>query len=391
MQNKKTATHVAFLQLSKRCLVLMFSIFPLFSQAATTVLQNCFPAPVTYTINTETELPPEENQDGYSASANEHITGNGPAVVANCTCPYNLYASTTIYETTAASSPLPPGTNGYGYLTEHLDINVTAYGNAINSPDGSGLPSINIDTYPTPIAGMNSAHEVELRHTEGTSDVCSDATKPTDASSTKRSFKWNVLTFGFYIKKAILGEELIPPTVIVQNYSCLSFGNYCSVTDTQWVSSIQVTGKLTAPLSCTINAGSTIEVELGNIVTSQFVSQGEPPSNYTLKDVDITYHCDDPAAANAGKIKFSLTADQGVAAGSNNLIAKMLDRDDIGVRMYDQNNNDIVLDGSLDLPITLDTQGNGKISMTATPVSTTSSKPQPGKFEGNVTVKMELR
>lgn len=391
MQNKKTATHVAFLQLSKLCLVLIFSIFPLFSQAATTVLQNCFPAPVTYTINTEAELPPEENQDGYSASANEHITGNGPAVVANCTCPYNLYASTTIYETTAASSPLPPGTNGYGYLTEHLDINVTAYGNAINSPDGSGLPSINIDTYPTPIAGMNSAHEVELRHTEGTSDVCSDATKPTDASSTKRSFKWNVLTFGFYIKKAILGEELIPPTVIVQNYSCLSFGNYCSVTDTQWVSSIQVTGKLTAPLSCTINAGSTIEVELGNIVTSQFVSQGEPPSNYTLKDVDITYHCDDPAAANAGKIKFSLTADQGVAAGSNNLIAKMLDRDDIGVRMYDQNNNDIVLDGSLDLPITLDTQGNGKISMTAAPVSTTSSKPQPGKFEGNVTVKMELR
>lgn len=391
MQNKKTATHVAFIQLSKRCLVLMLSIFPLFSQAATTVLQNCFPAPVTYTINTETELPPEENQDGYSASANEHITGNGPAVVANCTCPYNLYASTTIYETTAASSPLPPGTNGYGYLTEHLDINVTAYGNAINSPDGSGLPSINIDTYPTPIAGMNSVHEVELRHTEGTSDVCSDATKPTDASSTKRSFKWNVLTFGFYIKKAILGEELIPSTVIVQNYSCLSFGNYCGVTDTQWVSSIQVTGKLTAPLSCTINAGSTIEVELGNIVTSQFVSQGEPPSNYTLKDVDITYHCDDPAAANAGKIKFSLTADQGVAAGSNNLIAKMLDRDDIGVRMYDQNNNDIVLDGSLDLPITLDTQGNGKISMTAAPVSTTSSKPQPGKFEGNVTVKMELR
>lgn len=96
---------------------------------------------------------------------------------------------------------------------------------------------------------------------------------------------------------------------------------------------------------------------MGNIVTSQFVSQGEPPTNYTLKDVDITYHCDDPAAANAGKIKFSLTADQGVAAGSNNLIAKMLDRDDIGVRMFDQNNNDIVLDGSLDLPITLDSQG----------------------------------
>lgn len=238
---------------------------------------------------------------------------------------------------------------------------------------------------------MSKVNEGLIKPTEGTSDVCSDLTRPSGVSSPKRGFKWNVIGLTLYVKKAILGEELIPSTIAVQNYACLSFGNYCSTSDVQQVSNIRIEGKITAPLSCTINAGSTIEVELGNIVASQFIAQGQPPASYTLKDVDISYHCDDPAASQTGKIKFSLSADQGVASGSNNLIANMLDRDDIGVRMFDQNNNDVVLDGSLDLPVTLDTQGNGQISMKAAPVSTTSKRPKPGKFEGNVTVKMELR
>ena len=107
--------------------------------------------------------------------------------------------------------------------------------------------------------------------------------------------------------------------------------------------------------------------------------------------MNISYHCDDPAAANSGKIKLTLSADQGVALGSNSLIAKMLGRDDVGVRMFDQQNGNITLDGSLDLPVTMDEQGNGSIALKAAPVSTTSKKPEPGKFEGNVTVKMDLR
>lgn len=391
MQNKQYKNFINN-KLLKLSLLLVLIVSPFITRAATTVLQDCFPAPGNYTINTNAELPSNQNKDGNSGSLAEHFVAEGSSIVADCACPKgNFYSNTDVYEVSAAGSPLPAGVSGYGYLTDHLDINVTAYADAINSPDGSGLQAIYINTYPTPFSSMASIRETKRTIKESTSDVCNDATRPTDGSNTKREFKWNVVVLKYYIKKAILGEEIIPPTIIAQNYACLSFGGSCSVADTKLVSNIQLMGKITAPLTCTINEGSTIEVELGNIVTSQFVTQGEPPANYTLKDVDISYHCDDPAAGNSGKIKFSLNADQGVVPGSNSMIARMLDRDDIGVRMFDDNDNNVVLDGSLDMPVTLDEQGNGKIVMKAAPVSTKSQRPQPGKFEGNVTVKMELR
>lgn len=375
-------------------LVMVLLALPLATHAATVILTNCFPPPVDYTTTINTELTSENNKDGQIISNPEyHFVAVGPSVVANCDCPKNMSTSQTayVYELTAAGSPLPAGTNGYGSLTDHLDIDVTAYADAINSPDGTNITQINIDSYPTPFASMQKKTE-PIKPSESISDVCSDATRPqTGASSIKREFKWNVVVITLYVKQAILGEEIIPLTVIAQNYSCLSTGNYCAVTDTQHVSDFHLMGKLSAPLSCTINAGSTIEVELGNIVTSQFVVQGKPPASYTLRDVNISYHCDDPAAANTGKIQLTLSADQGVVSGSNSLIAKMEGRDDIGVRMFDQNNDDVVLDGSLDLPVTMDGQGNGNIVMKAAPVGTTAKKPEPGKFEGNVTVKMELR
>lgn len=372
-------------------LLLALAVSPQASQAATTVLRDCFTTPANYNIHIDSEIPADENKDGHEVNVDSHLVGQGQSLTANCTCPKNLYSSTIVYEMAAAGSPLPMGTNGYGYLNDHLDVGLIGYSDAINSPDGSNLTSISISSYPTPLSDMSKANEGTMKPTEGNSDVCSDSTRPSDVISAKRGFKWNVIGFTLYVKKAFLGEQNIPATILVQNFACLSFGGYCTISDVQQVSNIWVEGKISAPLSCTINAGSTIEVELGNIVTSQFVAQGQPPSSYTLKDVDITYHCDDPAAADYGKIKFSLSADQGVVAGSNNLIARMLNRDDIGVRMYDQNNNNAVLDGSLDLPVTLDAQGNGKISMKAAPVSTTSKRPQAGKFEGNVTVKMDIR
>lgn len=95
--------------------------------------------------------------------------------------------------------------------------------------------------------------------------------------------------------------------------------------------------------------------------------------------------------SNSDKIKLSLSADQGVSDGESGLIAKMVDRDDIGVRMYDSNSNSIRLDGSAEFPVTLDSQGNGSIKMQAAPVATTDNIPAGGNFEGNVTVKMDIK
>lgn len=360
-------------------------------QAAVTTLKDCFSTTLDYSANYSRELSTTENVANRSLAITDHIVGSGGELTASCACPANMTASSTVYELTLVSSPLKPGVNGYGYLTENVDINVEGYSDAINSPDGSGIFALTIDSYPTPSGSRPKLIE-NLKYQEGVASVCSEATRPKGGTTTKRRFKWNVMGMTFYIKKPILGEEVIPSTLVVQNYACLyfGFGGSCNLNYAQHVSNIYFSGVLSAPLNCVINAGSTIEVDFGNLVTNNFVSKGQPPKSFALKDVDISWHCDGSAVGNDDKIKLSLTADQGVAEGSNGLIGKMLNRDDLGVRIY-QGNNDVVLDGSVEFDVKLDEQGNGKIQMQAAPVSTTEKKPAAGAFEGNMTVKMELR
>nr|WP_314520918.1 fimbrial protein [uncultured Lelliottia sp.] len=374
---------------AKSLWVLLCLSVPVTTQAAT-ILRNCF-VPQDYHVAYDGDLNASDNKAGQDVDIPEHLVGESTVMEANCDCPKNMTESTTIYELTLAGSPLPQGTSGYGALTDKLDINVKGYVDASNSPDGSGLEGLNINEYPTPQSSMSKTIE-KFKATEGTASVCSESTRPEDSAPVKRQFRWNVIGVIFHVKKPILGKEIIPPTAVVQNYACLYFGTgKCDPGDAQQVSTIWLSGSLSAPLSCTINEGSTIEVDLGNIVSKQFRAKGQPPMNYALKNVDITYHCDDNAVGNDDRIRMTLSADQGVLDSSDPLIAKMLNRDDVGVRVFTDDNKDVQLDGSYAFPVTMDEQGNGSVKIKAAPVSTTNATPAPGKFEGNVTVKMDLR
>lgn len=371
--------------------VLLCLSLPVTTQAST-ILHNCFDAPQDYRISYDRELNASENKAGSVVDVPEHLVGEGTTMEANCSCPGTISSTTPILELTLAGSPLTPGTNGYGVLTDRIDVDVKGYSDAVNSPDGSGLLGLDINSYPSTTPSSMSKLIENIKTTEGTASVCSESTRPEDSPPPKRQFRWNVIGATFYIKKPILGKELFGPTVVVNNYACLYFGSgSCDPSNAQLVSNIWLSGSLSAPLSCTINAGSTIEVELGNIVSKQFRVKGMPPMGYTLKNVDITYHCDDNAVGNNDRIKMTLSADQGVLDSSNPLIAKMLGRDDVGVRVFTEDNKDVQLDGSYEFPVAMDEQGNGSVKIKAAPVSTTNASPEPGKFEGNVTVKMDLR
>ncbi|MFP2239862.1 fimbrial protein [Pseudescherichia vulneris] len=382
--------------LNKSTLLFIFTgciVFPVsYAMAAATVLTKCFGTPMAYNIEYKYELPADENSTGSVVDHHDHQVGELSTMEANCQCPRNLSSGMRIDELSAAGSPLPSGISGYGYLTDRVDVDISGYSDAINSPGGSGLLELNINEYPTSPANRPNTRE-SFNFTEETASVCSDDTRPAGGATNKRRFRWNVISMKLYIKKPILGEEIIPAQTVVENFACLSFGTGtgCDSTTTTQVSTISLGGSITAPLSCTINAGSTIEVEMGNIVSSQFIAQGQPPAGYTLKNVDIDYHCDAPAVSNSSKIRLSLTADQGVSDTDSRLIAKMLDRDDLGVRMFDENSNSVIMDGTVDFDVPLDSDGNGSIHLKAAPVSTTNKKPEPGKFEGNVTIKMDLR
>lgn len=364
--------------------------FPLTGHAAT-ALTNCFTAPQDYQISYSRELSTTENVVGNAINDNEHLVGSGAEMEANCSCPKDLDENTTIMELTLAGSPLSAGASGYGYLTDSLDIHVSGYSDAINSPDGANLTKLDINDYPSSLSSMEKMIE-KIKTTEGTASVCSESTRPESDPPVKRQFRWNVIVASFLVKKTILGEATIPPTIVVQNYACLYYGSgSCDPTNAEQVSNIWLSGSLTAPLSCTINEGSTIEVDFGDLVSSQFVAKGLQPKGFTLKDVDISYQCGNNTVGKNDRIKLTLSADQGVVDSSNPVIAKMIGRDDIGVRVFDERNQDIALDGSYEFPVTVDEQGKGVIHIKATPVSTTSTIPESGSFEGNVTVKMDLR
>lgn len=376
--------HLNYAVCSATTLLFLFS-----PHGQSTVLRGCFPSSGNYDTQYSQALSPAENAKGNVVNTDAHLVGNGSAIYAQCNCPGTLSATTQIKGYSFASSPLRAGsTEGTGYLTEKLDINIDAYTDAINSPDGSGLYLNSVSTYPT----LTPTSKTEpLSSTENQQTVCNDDTRPV-ADTPQRQFKWSVIAARLYVKSPILGQEIIPSTLVEQTSACLYFnGGGCTVGDASPVGNVWFSGVLSAPLSCTINAGSVIEVDLGSVARTDFIASAQPPQGYALKNVDISFHCDNAAVSNAGKIKLTLSADQGLADAPGGYIARMAGRDDIGVRMYDNTSASVHLDGSSEFPITLDDQGNGTIRMTAAPVATTQSKPEPGKFEGNVTVNLDIR
>lgn len=170
------------------------------SRGAVTLLHSCFSAPQAYTTTFDHEFSSSENIANHDYDVPNHLVGNGPEIVANCSCPANMFSSSMVYEKTFAGSPLNPGTNGYGYLTEKIDADITAYADAINSPDGTSLTPIAVNEYPTPRANMRSTTENALAKTEGDANVCSRGTQPSYAAATKRNFRWNVVAILLHIK-----------------------------------------------------------------------------------------------------------------------------------------------------------------------------------------------
>ncbi len=371
-------------------IVLMSGLILLPVRVNAFTLHRCFSGPIDYYANWSYSLQPNQNVNRQTITS-PVLAGTGPSQTARCTCSgTSLTATSTIKNMIFYTTPLTAGRmSGFGYLTNKFDVNLSAYTNTEGATDINNLIYIPISSYPTTTPVSKSEL---ITSSEGNETVCEQGTQPKPGTPS-RQFKWNATTLVLYVKESILGVEIIPDTLVLKASACLytSGSTQCTSADAEPVSNIWISGSISAPLSCTINAGTTIEVDFGVLNSSSFKYPATPPEGFTLKEANISFHCDDPAASNSGKIKLTLVADQGIADPGYNMIAKMIGRDDIGVRVYDSNSNYVQLDGSTELPITLDSQGNGTVKIKAAPVSTTLTTPAAGKFEGNVTVKMEIR
>ncbi|XHA14843.1 fimbrial protein [Citrobacter farmeri] len=363
--------------------LLLSGLLPACPISAATYLDNCFPVKGEVNVTLNYDLTPDDNKAGNKISAATSFVFPAVSHPAQCgSCP-SVTASTKEKIYSYRTTPLTGGRIAkYGKLTDNIDIQISAFGDTVA---GSTVVTV-LDTYPqtAPTTSIN-----EGTNDEATQTLC--AVSPV-AGTPQREFNWNKITASLYIAAPIFGKEIIPSQLIMTTHVCIlsSSTGGCNFSYADTASLMYISGAISAPLSCTINAGSVINVDFNTLANSNFTTKGKPPTGFALRDVDIKFHCDSTAVSNSDKIKLTLTADQGVS-DTDGLIAKMIGRDDIGVRMYDSDDHDVPLDGTKDFPIVLDSNGDGHIQMTAAPVATTSSKPAAGKFEGNVTVKMDIK
>ena len=135
-------------------------------------------------------------------------------------------------------------------------------------------------------------------------------------------------------------------------------------------------GDVKIPLSCKVNAGTVIQVDLGTITSNNFTSVGTKPVNYTPKPVDLNVVCND---------KSNITANVSFDGNHESSDASLLipgDKNDIAIKLM--NGTQAIKFGQTKVPLPLH-QGNGSLSLTSYPVKT-KEQVTPGEFEANATI-----
>lgn len=367
----------------KIILLLAALLLSMRAHAAPSYITGCFPVKGDVKVALDYEINASANYAGNTVRPIDNFVVPAEPQSAQCTSCSGVGTGDTENMYSYRATPLPAGSiKDFGKLTDKLDIQISGFTDTV----AGGQTQTKLTTYPnlSPTTSIS-----EGTNSESTQSLCAKSPK---AGVPQRMFNWNKLTATINISKPIFGTEIIPAQTLMETSLCIFYGvGSCKFANAQLASRMTISGQLSAPLGCTINAGSVINVDFNSIASSDFTAKGQPPTSFALRDVDIKFHCDNSAVENTDKIKLTLTSDQGVSDAGTGYIAKMMGRDDIGVRMYDSNNVNVALDGSAEFPVALDNNGDGHILMSAAPVATTNAKPDPGKFEGNVTVKMDIK
>lgn len=145
------------------------------------------------------------------------------------------------------------------------------------------------------------------------------------------------------------------------------------------IAEVFLSGIVSVPQNCVINAGTIISVNLGTIYASDFTTPGEKPANYTPKSFSVPVQC------NYGASLANLTLRVDGTASADNSNALQSDNPDVGVIVTDQNGTVLAPNNvNSSLPLQLNAVDDDNYSTTVTlvayPVNTTGKPPAEGTF-----------
>lgn len=183
-----------------------------------------------------------------------------------------------------------------------------------------------------------------------------------------------------YFTRPFVGQVVIPSTKILDLYGTKVTGSYGGMP----MSSVYMSGSVTVPQSCEINAGQVINVKFGNIMSNDIKNPGEIANGFTPKVVDMTLACNNISNGVVVSLSFS-----GEPSGGDPTALKT-DNNDIGVRVRDANGN-IVPPVNGNLPVTFDySSQTGTSSMSLAPMNVTGNPPAIGQFNAVATINAEI-
>lgn len=189
-----------------------------------------------------------------------------------------------------------------------------------------------------------------------------------------------------FITSPLAGEVTIPATVIANLYLSKSADNPGENVSAPVapITQVLISGTLTIPQSCSINAGQIIEVKLPDIQGKDIRNLGDSPQeSHVTTRVNLT--CSN--VANGTNLSLSL-------AGTNdphNSDYLQTDNENIGIRISDKEDNTIVPNGSTELPVDDYQDGSGSSTFTTAPVNTTGNIPRTGQYQATATLNVQIR
>lgn len=173
-----------------------------------------------------------------------------------------------------------------------------------------------------------------------------------------------------YVTKDFIGTMAIPPATM-DVYGSTTPNSFGGSPLTQ----ITVQGSATVYLTCTINAGTILTVDLGSLYSSDFNTQGQMPSGYTPKTFNVSTQCNSTSASGYMTLSVQAVSDAHVntAIQSTNPDVAVVLTDNTGTPLTPNDMNSKV-------QFMLESGQPGNVTLKAYPISTTGNTPAEGAF-----------
>ncbi|MGL4726518.1 MAG: fimbrial protein [Scandinavium sp.] len=186
------------------------------------------------------------------------------------------------------------------------------------------------------------------------------------------------------IKKSFIGSSYLASTYVGSTYWTIgdvaapSHGSIAAV-------DMYISGSVTVPQNCTVNAGTQIVVPLGDIFSGDFTTAGDKAKNYTPKTFNVPVECN---SVNA-YAQLSLRV-QGTPSSSQPQ-ALETGNPDVGIVIADSDGKVLAPnDATTSTHFTLDASSKANVSLQTYPISTTGKAPGEGTFSSLALLRVDF-